>query len=133
MCSIVCFKCQLLKRFDEYRQREKGISYDICMQCRRENLALFWTDKQYRVCNSCHDKLPIILKYSKDEYGIPYATCRECYQKKVKEDYRKRWEFRVIPLELVEPKPLTEIQRMHLEMLGPYDDSCHVYAYNVCK
>ena len=129
---IVCYRCKLLKRFDEYRQRAIGISCDICMQCRRENLALFWSDKEYRVCNRCHDKLPII-KYSKDEYGIPYATCRECFQKKVKEDYRKRWEFRVPPIELAEAKPISKFDIMQLEMLGPCDDSCHIYAYNDCK
>ena len=121
---IVCYQCKLLKRFDEYRQREKGVSYDICMQCRRENLALSWANKQYRVCNRCHEKLPI-TKYNKDEYAIPYATCFECFQKKVQEDYRKRRQAqeayrkrRQSEIPLAEAKPLTTtIQRMYLEML----------------
>jgi len=110
---IVCGKCQIEKGYDEYRQRERGVLYDICMQCKREDMALFWANKQYRVCNKCYEKLPII-KYGKDVYGIPYATCRECFQKKVQEDYRKRRLSHVTPLE---PKPLSKLDIMHLEML----------------
>ena len=85
---IVCGKCQIEKGYDEYRQRERGVLYDICMQCKREDMTLFWANRQYRVCRTCNEKLPL-TKYRKDQYGIPYKVCLECYNKKVQEDYRQ--------------------------------------------
>ena len=114
---IVCGKCQIEKGYDEYRQREKGVSYDICIQCWREELALFWATKQYRVCKTCNETLPL-RKYRKDQYCIPYMVCLECYNKKAQEKYQQLRASRVIPLELVEPKPLSKLDIMHLQMLG---------------
>ena len=106
---IVCARCRIGKQLDAYKLDEQGAPFDICIQCWRENSVLFWATKHFRICKSCDEKLPLDKKFRKNQYGIPYAICLTCYEKKVQEDYRKLRLARVLLFEVVGKKVPSEI------------------------
>src|SRR6266699_1973608 len=90
MTQKICDVCNVSKSIQEFRQKDDGTIYPSCTVCFldawRADQIMFWSNKMSRKCTMCHDVVPLSL-YSRDAFGIPYKTCRACFDAKLTREY----------------------------------------------
>ena len=82
-----CGKCAIVKPAEEFTVNKKlNCFYPTCTKCYKDDARIFWATKQYKVCHAC-DRKRNLRCFTRDADNIPYATCIDCFDKKVEEMY----------------------------------------------
>src|SRR5579862_819245 len=88
--GFTCVTCKAMKEIGSFLQKKDSEEYyQTCTPCWQKQSAKFWKGKRFKVCKGCDIKRAIRL-FDKDDNGIPYSKCMECYEETVANAHRAK-------------------------------------------